>query len=72
MAAVLDEVGKSKIVKKTEEEVFEDEQEDDVEDGSTVTKKRRKRRKKKTQTNSKLTILNLFNLCPMISCLICS
>lgn len=51
MAAVLDDVGKSKVSKKTEEEAFEDEQED-VEDGSTVNKKRRKRRKKKAQTNA--------------------
>lgn len=50
MAAVLDDVGKSKVMKKTEEEVFEDDQED-VEDESTVTKKRRKRRRKKAQTN---------------------
>lgn len=52
MAAVLDDVGKSKVSKKTEEEAFEDEQED-VDDGSTVNKKRRKRRKKKAQTNGK-------------------
>lgn len=49
MAVVLDDVGKSKVMKKTEEEDFEDDQ--DVEDESTVTKKRRKRRRKKAQIN---------------------
>lgn len=53
MAAVLDDVGKSNVSKKTEDEVLEDDQPEDVEDGSTVTKKRRKRRKKKTQANGK-------------------
>lgn len=52
MAAVLDEVGKSKLSKKTEE-IFEDEQ--DAEDESAVTKKRRKRRKKKAQPNGEYT-----------------
>lgn len=52
MAAVFDDVGKSNVLKNTEE-VFDDEQEEDVEDGPTVTKKKRKRRKKKTQTNGK-------------------
>lgn len=50
MAAVLDDVGKSKVSKKTSEEVFENAQED-IEDGSTATKKRRTRRKKKAQTD---------------------
>lgn len=53
MAAVLDDVGKSKVLKKTEEEVFEDALEEDVDDGSATTKKRRKRRKKKAQGNGK-------------------
>lgn len=48
MAAVLDDVGKSKVSKKTSEKVLEDAQED-IEDGSTATKKRTRRRKK-TQT----------------------
>lgn len=51
MAAVLDDVGKSNVLKKTEEVFDDDEQEEDVEDGPTVTKKKRKRRKKKAQTN---------------------
>ncbi|KAL5241118.1 hypothetical protein ACI65C_008528 [Semiaphis heraclei] len=51
MAAVIDDVGKSNVLKNTEEVFDDEEQEEDVEDGPTVTKKKRKRRKKKTQTN---------------------
>lgn len=51
MAAVLNEVGKSKVSKKIEE-VFENESEE-VEDESAVVKKKRKRKKKKAQTNGK-------------------
>lgn len=49
MAAVLNEIGKSKVSKKIEE-VFENEPED-FEDESAVVKKKRKRKKKKAQTN---------------------
>lgn len=57
MAAVLDDVGKSKVSKKIEEDVLEDgEQEEDVDNESTATKKRRKRRKKKAQTNGEYII----------------
>lgn len=59
MAAVLDDVGKSKVSKTTtEDEVFEDEQED-AEDGPAVNKKRRKRRKKKAQTNGEYVAPNV-------------
>jgi len=51
MAAVLNEIGKSKVSKNIEE-VFENEPED-VENESSVVKKKRKRKKKKAQTNGK-------------------
>lgn len=59
MAAVLDNVVKSKVSKNaTDEDVCDDELEDAVEDGSAVNKKRRKRRKKKAQTNGKSVFQN--------------
>jgi len=66
MAAVLDNVGKSNVSKKTEEVFDDDELEEDVEDGPTITKKKRKRRKKKTQTTGKC-IKNIFN-CLVLPC----
>lgn len=66
MAAVLDDVGKSKMSKKSDEDVFEDGQ--DIEDESIVTKKRRKRRKKKAQTNSKFIYIFFFYVYFFIPC----
>jgi len=70
MAAVLDEVGKSKVSKKTEEAFEEDDEQEDVENESAVNKKRRKRRRKKAQTNGKCTsiIFVLRFICTLTPC----
>lgn len=68
MAAVIDDVGKSNVLKNTEEVFDDEEQEEDVEDGPTVTKKKRKRRKKKTQTNGKGVKTFFFNFLRFTMC----
>lgn len=68
MAAVLDDVGKSNVSKKTEEVFDDDELEEDVEDGPTITKKKRKRRKKRAQNTGKC-IKNIFNCLRFTMCI---
>ncbi|XP_050536604.1 methionine aminopeptidase 2 [Daktulosphaira vitifoliae] len=55
MAAVLDDVGKSKTVKKADES-FENDKEENIVEDTSVTKKKRKRKKKKSQATDEIEI----------------